>query len=239
LVRLLLSIAGVTLVATACVAGPGNGGERANPDAASGHAPPSREVHVDGRDVILVAGGDEVVVATLDEEDGEILHASLRPGDHDPATVLALTRVEDAEVGARYELRYLVATEDGVTDLFWFPARLQVDPDVAEVLDVAPLPVWAPDGSAVAWIEWAGDGTRLRTVGWRDEGSQTNPSDEASAYSLDGVPPGTQLEAWRRDDDGNVLVGRSDNERWNIRLQAADDPVVDVGSGELDPRPIG
>lgn len=234
-----MAIAGLAVVATACVAGPGDGGKRANPDAASGHDPASREVHVDGRDVILVAGGIELVVATLDEEDGEILHASLRPGDHDPATVLALTRVEDAEAGPRYELRYLVATEDGVTDLFWFPARLQVDPEVAEVLDVAPLPVWAPDGSAVAWIEWAGDGTRLRTVGWRDEGTHTNPSDETSAYDLDEVPPGTQLEAWRRDDDGNVLVGRSEDDRWNIRLQAAHDPVVDVGGSELGPQPPG
>jgi hypothetical protein len=180
---------------------------------------------IDGPDLLLVTDdGDSRVVASV--EGAELLHAEVRPGVDEPLTVLALTREE-----GRYELRYL-AVEDGTpTDLYWFPSRLQVSPDSASIVDVPTLPVWAPDGSGVAWIEWDEDGAQLRTVGWYDHDLGTNPSDEQATYALDGVPPGTQLESWETDADGvTELVTRTeDGERWRIRVAS------DAASVALEP----
>jgi hypothetical protein len=158
-------------------------------------------------------------LATLDPaEDGELVHATVRPGDHGTLTVLALTR-SATDTGPRYELRYLVADEEAASALYWFPWRLQVEEGLTAVLDAPPLPVWSPDGTAVAWVEWDATGTRLRTVGWRDEGASSNPSDEASAYRLDGVPPGIQLDTWEVGRDGvPVLRGLEGETVWRIRL---------------------
>jgi hypothetical protein len=158
-------------------------------------------------------------LATLDPaQDGELIHASVRPGDHGTLTVLALTRMA-METGPRYELRYLVADEEDASALYWFPWRLQVDDELTSVLDAPPLPVWSPDGTAVAWVEWDATGTKLRTVGWRDEGASSNPSDDANAYRLDGAPPGIQLEAWEVGPDGvPVLRGHEGETVWRIRL---------------------
>jgi hypothetical protein len=177
-------------------------------------------VEVLGAELVLVAAdGSARTLATLDpDEDGEFVHAALRPGERGTATVLALTRSPDTD-GSRYELRYLVADDEGQTDLYWFPWRLQVVEDLAAVLDQPPLPIWSPDGSSVAWVEWDGEGTRLRTVAWRDDGHTSNPSDDASAYQLEGVPPGTQLESWEVGSDGvPVLRGLEGETIWRIRL---------------------
>jgi hypothetical protein len=197
--------------------------------------PPSVAVPELDQATIEVAGSELVLrgpngtlrtLAELDPaEDGEVVHASVRPGDHGTLTVLALTRAE-SEAGPRYELRYLVADDDRASDLYWFPWRLQVVDDLTTVLDAPPLPVWSPDGATVAWVEWDEQGTRLRTVGWRDEGTSSNPSDEASAYRLDGVPPGTQLDTWEVGPDGIPVLRGDDGETvWRIRL--------DVGRGAV------
>lgn len=176
------------------------------------------DVHIDGQDLVLTRGGVERVVHVLDQTDGRPAHVALRPGDHDADTVLLLARVED-DPHPRYELRYLVVTDDEVTDLYWFPWRLQVDDASAQVLDVPPIPVWAPDGSALAWIEWVEEGTRLRTVGWIDDGVSRNPSDDAASYRLDAVPAGAQLEAWHQDGDRPVLIGRHDGQPYRIEVE--------------------
>jgi hypothetical protein len=223
-VRRTTAVALVLVVAlSAC-----NGGEGAP---SAGDAPSTGDVAVapDLDELIVEVVGDELrlrgpdassrTLAQLDpSEDGEVVHASVRPGDHGTLTVLALTRAE-GDTGPRYELRYLVADEEVASALYWFPWRLQVDDELTTVLDAPPLPVWSPDGTAVAWVEWDATGTRLRTVGWRDEGASSNPSDEASAYQLDGVPPGTQLDAWEVGRDGvPVLRGVEGETVWRIRL---------------------
>jgi hypothetical protein len=100
---------------------------------------------------------------------------------------------------------------------------------------VPPLPVWAPDGSGLAWIEWDEDGAQLRTVGWYDHDLGTNPSDEQATYALDGVPPGTQLERWEQAEDGTTeLVTRTeDGERWRIRVEAEDASVALESAAQL------
>lgn len=171
-------------------------------------------VEIDDDEVVLTGeDGERRAVALLEpERHGEVLHASVRPGRHASTTVLLLTRVQQ-----RYELRYLVVEDEGPAELYGLPWRLQVEPNLVRFADVAPTPVWAPDGSAIAWLEWDGEGTRLRTVGWIDHGRQSNPSDDAHAYRIDDLPAGTQLERW---EDGShpTLHGSNGEKRWRIEL---------------------
>lgn len=195
-------------------------GAAAPPDEGAVAAAAAPDVAIDGADLVLTTTDGPHVVATVD--DAELLHAVVRPGVHDAVTVLALTRVED-----RYELRYLSASDGEITDLYWFPARLQISPDTAQVRDVPTLPVWSPDGSALAWLEWNAEGTRLRTVGWFDHELGTNPSDDQATYALADVPVGAQLDVWEVADDGvPVLVTRGEGDaRWRIRLEGGE-PIV-------------
>jgi hypothetical protein len=174
---------------------------------------------IDGdRLLLLDARGTPRAIATVGADEGEFVHAAIRPGDRDRTTVLALTRVPD-DARPRYELRYVVDEPAGATDLYWFPWRLQVDEALADVVDTPPLPVWSPDGATVAWVEWDADGALLRTVEWRDDGVSSNPSDDVAAYRLEGVAPGAQLEAWEVGSDGVPLLRAVEGSTtWRIRL---------------------
>lgn len=180
---------------------------------------------VEGDAVLLDVAGAVVEVARFEEQDGEPVHASVRPGGHERTVVLALARVDDGDV--RYELRYLTITGDlqadlsalETTDLYWFPFRQQVDEQAGSVLDVAPVPVWAPDGSALAWIEWTSEGTRLRTVTWFDDGVSSNPSHETYAYRLVDVPAGTQLEEWHGTGSPVLIARGEDEQRYRIEVE--------------------
>jgi hypothetical protein len=213
---LLTTLAASVALLAACsvpASTPGAGG-------AAVEQPPGPLVEVVDSELRLVTGeGSSRTLAQLDpEQDGELVHAALRPGDRGSVTVLALTRTPPGE-GGRYELRYLVTDEQRTTDLYWFPWRLQVEEDLTQILDAPPLPVWSPDGASVAWVEWDAEGTLLRTVGWWDDGENSNPSDDASTYRLEGVPAGTQLDAWEVGSDGvPVLRGRDGDTVWRIRL---------------------
>lgn len=213
--NLILAASLTALVASGCAPTADDGAASPPADAPDTAVTATTVASIDGADLVLVGpDGQRTVVASVD--DGQLLHAEVRPGVEEPVTVLALTREE-----AGFQLRYL-AVEDGTpTDLYWFPSRLQVAAASAEVEDVPTLPVWAPDGSGVAWIEWDEDGAVLRTVGWYDHDLGTNPSDDQATYALDGVPAGTQLERWEQRADGATeLVTRSaDGERWRIRVE--------------------
>ena len=222
---LLLSfVLALTLAACGDDAGDGASPSRpaTSPDAGQGPAvddgTADPRVLADGRDLVLEQGTGRQVLATLDpERDGELEHVALRPGAHEALTVLALTRVEE-----RYELRYLVADGERVSDLYWFPWRLQVEERLAPPRDVAPRPVWSPSGGKVAWIEWSDEGTRLRTVGWIDADGANNPADEAGAYQLADVPAGTRLERWDTDGPRATLVGSDGEVEWHIELHDGD-----------------
>lgn len=177
-----------------------------------------------GGELVLLGEDETRALTELGEGDGRFEHATLRPGDHDEQTVLALTRAAD-----RYELRYLVIDERGPSDLYWFPWRLQVDPETVEHSEVPPTPVWAPDGSALAWLEWGEDGTRLRTVAWMDDDGANNPSDDTSSYRLDEVPVGAQLRRWERRDGSSVLVADDGEVEWHIELDGTARVVAMAG----------
>jgi hypothetical protein len=217
------AVAVAVLVAGCADAGAPDAGASSAGDLAGGtsagadrpaEVPPT--VRIDGDDLVLVEGDRATTLASLD--DGELLHAEVRPGTRpdDAVTVLALARTD-----GRYELRYVTRAGGVVTDLYWFPSRMQIDPAAASVLDVPTVPVWAPDGSAVAWLEWTAEGTRLRTVGWLDHDAGTNPSDDQATYRLHELPIGSQLAAWEVDPSGTpVLVARdADGDTWRIRLE--------------------
>jgi hypothetical protein len=186
-------------------------------------AAPHRSVVVEDDELVLREGDTRRILARFDEADGTPVHAALRPDDPHKDTVLVLSRVParaDDPFGERYELRYLVATDDEVSELYGFPAGQQVAVESPGILDVAPVPVWSPEGDAIAWIEWVEQGTRLRTVGWIDDGETPNPSGETAAYALTDVPPGVQLEDWRTAADGDpVLLGRQDDQPYRIQLE--------------------
>lgn len=174
---------------------------------------PTLEVSIEDGDLEVREGsGASLVTHEGSEAEGEAVHAVVRPGEREHHTVLALYRVDPPELDLRYELRYLTVDADGASDLYWFPWRLQVHAELVAVRDVAPVPVWFADGSAIAWIEWNGQDTILRIVGWRDTGTGSNPSDDVASYRLSDVEPGTQLQAWPERDrlratspDGEVL----------------------------------
>jgi hypothetical protein len=191
---------------------------------ASGKPPPPEPgVHIEGTEVVLDRDG--AVVAVLPQDEGTIEHAVLRPGDHANDTVLVLASVQD-----RYEIRYVIVGEDGPSDLYWLPWRLQVDEALAGLADVPPLPVWAPDGSAFAWLEWDDEGTRLRTVAWRDTPEGGNPSDDQAAYRVADLPVGAQLVSWKVDGDTPVLLAEIDGIAWRIEL--------DLDSGDIYALPL-
>lgn len=203
-----------------CVVQPGPAPE---PDAS-----PARSVVVEDDELVLREGNDRRTLTTFDDADGTPIHAALRPGETHDETVVVLWRVADPDdpLTERYELRYLVATDESVSELYGFPAGQQVAAESPAILDVAPVPVWSPEGDAIAWIEWVEQGTRLRTVGWTDDGGIPNPSDEAAAYALADVPPGVQLEDWRTSADGDpVLLGRQGDRPYRIRLALGDSPT--------------
>jgi hypothetical protein len=218
----------------ACSGGGGDGG-RASPDGDVAASRADGEVvadHDDERQLSVVArDGDLVLIdgegvrtplVSLDDPAYGIEHVALRPGQHESVTVVALTSAED-----RYELRYLVVDADeGPSDLYAFPWRMQVDQDLSVAADTAPRPVWAPDGSAVAWLEWDEDGTRLRTVGWIDHGRASNPSDELAAYTVHEVPAGAQLQRWEDSRAGSTFVAHDGEVEWHIELGSEDRAVA-------------
>jgi hypothetical protein len=199
------------------VSDPAAGEEPAGPpgvDTDAPHVAGERRARIEGGEVFLDEGDLARTLVTVDHDrDGVLEHVVLRPGEHPTDTVLVLTRTEE-----RYELRYLVVGEYEVSDLYWFPWRLQVD-EALSVGDAAPLPVWSPDGGTVAWLEWSEQGTRLRTVDWMPDEEANNPSDEARAYRLAGVPEGTQLERWEGDTQAPTLVATDGEVSWRIELR--------------------
>jgi hypothetical protein len=221
-----LLVVGVLAVGCASVPRVPHGDDRANGPAATGtdgdEGASVVDVRVDtgGTTHLIVTDGPRPrELAALPATDGQVVHTAVRPSRRsDPLTVLVLVRRDDPDDVARYELRYAVDTgEERLEDL---PSHLQVDVGTAIVLDVPPLPVWAPDGSAVAWVEWNPLGTRLRALGWDVEDDRTRPASEAVAYRLDEVPPGVQLDGWEVGDGGEVvLTGRRDGERWRIAVE--------------------
>ena len=231
--RRLTAAALVAAVAVACTApapdGASGEGPSSDPSAGASDDAPSDaggpQVRIDGDDLVLERDDGATVLATV--PDADLLHAAVRPGHDDPVTILVLTRDEDG-----FALRYLDVADGQPSDLFGFPFRLQVDPDVATVADVPPVPVWSPDGERVAWLEWTRSGTRLRTLGWLTYEVRSNPSDDRGDWDLVDVPVGTQLEGWEIETDGTpVLVSRTDaGERWRIRLED-DGPIAASGPG--------
>ena len=85
------------------------------------------------------------------------------------------------------------------------------------------VPVWAPGGDRIAWLEWDAGGTRLRTLGWLTYETGTNPSEDGTDDAVHDVPVGSQLTAWELDTDGTdvLLVETPDGETVRLRLDGS------------------
>lgn len=223
--RLALAVVSVAVLLSGCTPTASDSSSATSPSGDTAPDPVASELRamVDDGTVVVVEDGQRLVIAEV-AADEELLLATVRPEVAEPVTVLVLVRGASG-----YELRYVNVSDGQATDLYGFPWRLQITDAVVPVLDVPPLPVWAPDGSAIAWLEWDADGTILRTVGWVDHELGANPSDDQAAFRLDEVPAGTQLEAWEQDEDGlALLVTRRDREPvWHLRLEDGEPTVTE------------
>ena len=225
----------VLLTLLAACSGGGDDDGATSPDVDAGAVQAERDVvadHDEERELSVVARDGDLVLldgegvrtplASLQDPEERIEHVALRPGERESETVLALISAD-----RRYELRYLVVdTDEGPSDLFSLPWRMQVDQDLDADDHVAPWPVWAPDGSAVAWLESDEAGTRLRTVGWADHERANNPSDELAAYAVDEVPANAQLQRWEDTRTGSTFVAHDGEVEWHIELGSGDRAVA-------------
>jgi hypothetical protein len=178
-------------------------------------APATQPTWVDvevGDDELVLDVDDERqrhTVARLDgEQHGEVLHASLRPGEHASTTVLLLTRDE-----GRYELRYLLADAEGASELYGLPWRLQVDEELARVADVAPTPVWAPDGSHDRLARVGRGGHAPADRGLDRPRGRSNPSDESRSYRDRRRPSGHAARALGADGSRPALHGHDGQQK--------------------------
>jgi hypothetical protein len=189
---------------------------------------------VDGRELIRVLDGEATVLHTLPAEGESTFEAvAVRPGDHAQLTVVVLTSAE-----GMYDLRWLDVEGTSASELQVFDAPYRPLQDLTAAADVAPLPLWAPDGSALAWLEWNADGdVQLRTVGW-DGGPGTGETEtDNAAFGLD-LPAGVQLRSWTAQSDTHSVlrIESQAGDAWDLTIERqADGAFALAPQGALQP----
>ena len=132
---------------------------------------------------VLDADGAEVAALELPEEGGSTVRGiAVRPG----STVADLTAAVFTTAEGMVDLRVLRVVDgelglEVVEDDRYRPGAAAVgQPWVSG-------PVWAPDGTSLAWVEQDDAGTRLHTIGWDEGGPGTGVSATDNAtFTLDG-----------------------------------------------------
>ena len=134
---------------------------------------------------VLDAEGAEVAALELPEEGGSTVRGlAVRPG----STVADLTAAVFTTAEGMEDLRVLRVVDGELSlevvedDRYRPGAAAQGQPWVDG-------PVWAPDGTSLAWVEQDDAGTRLHTIGWDEQGPGTGVSATDNAtFTLDGDP---------------------------------------------------
>jgi hypothetical protein len=187
----------------------------------------------EGRTLVRELNGEVHVLAVLPEEgESTFRFVTPRPGDHADLTVLALTQAEGF-----YDLRWLVVEGTEATRLQALPIQYQPLTGLASYNDTAPLPMWAPDGSAIAYLEWNEEGSvQLHTIGWADGPGTGDTATDNAAFGLD-LPAPVQLQSWTAESDSHsVLRAVADDGRtWTITLERQADGAFAIGPDAVQP----
>ncbi len=134
---------------------------------------------------VLDADGEEVAHLELPEEGGStVREIAVRPGSTlEDLTAAVFTTAEGME-----DLRVLrlvdgAASLEVVEDDRYRPGATGAgQPWVSG-------PVWAPDGTSLAWVEQDAGGSRLHTIGWDDDGPGTGePATDNATFALETDP---------------------------------------------------
>ncbi len=164
--------------------------ESPNPDATAGPLP-APVVIADGRELRLLGSDAETTLVALPAEgESSFLAVSVRPGSTpEDLTVVSLTTAEGL-----FDVRWTRVVDGEVVVAFEaFDAAYAPAAD-AIVVD---RPVWAPDGSSVAWLERTETGAQLRTIGWDDGPGTGDPATDNAAFGVDYPAAGDlRVQEW-------------------------------------------
>ncbi|TVP73526.1 MAG: hypothetical protein EA340_02240 [Nitriliruptor sp.] len=171
-------------------------------------------------------------------EEGEstVTGLSVRPG----STVAEVTAAVLTTAEGMYDLRVLRSEGDGLTLQVVDEPPYRPGQDAGAGLVVSG-PVWAPDGTSLAWLEQDETGTRLRTIGWDDGPGTGLPATDHATFDLAGAPPERlDLTDWVAVEPGRTLVratSRTAGDRWfELAVTRAADGAWSLAPGAtLDP----
>ena len=186
---------------------------------------------------VLDADGTTLSAYELPEEgESTITGVAVRPG----STVAEVTAAVLTTAEGTYDLRVLRSGGDDLTLEVVDEAPYRPGQDAGAGLAVSG-PVWAPDGTSLAWLEQDETGTRLRTIGWDDGPGTGLPATDNATFALAGVPA-EQLDLvdWVAVGSDRTLIratSRTAGDRWfELSLTRAADDAWSIEPGDtLEP----
>ena len=187
------------------------------------------DVQPEGQELMLRIGDQTHIIGLLDPE-GESFYryATIWPGStRDDLTIVALTQAE-----GMYDLRWLTFTDGQESEVQAFPTHYQPDTELAAAADVAPIPVFSPDGRSLAWLEWNAEGeVTLRTVGWSDGPGTGRTEDDNAAFGMEELPAGVQLQTWEAGsgEESYLHAVNDEGTTWTITIMRQADGALAIG----------
>ena len=186
---------------------------------------------------VLDADGTALSAYELPEEgESTITGVSVRPG----STVAEVTAAVLTTAEGTYDLRVLRSGGDDLTLEVVDEPSYRPGQDAGAGLVVSG-PVWAPDGTSLAWLEQDETGTRLRTIGWDDGPGTGLPATDNATFALAGVPvEQLDLVDWVAVGSDRTLIratSRTAGDRWfELSLTRAADDAWSIEPGDtLEP----